>query len=190
MLQVYRQDSMRGFGIPAVISTSLIVPAASSCRLEPTGPGLRPGPGLAMWAGTTRPGARAYTTITLRGLRPNSPTGPAVRSAFLRVSGVTGQDPGPGLAPGRRPCRARHRPPAAVSADLNSPRPVQPDRRAQFVHSPKHVIFGTLPRFACPRTKSFWPKLPSWRAAVELPSSLQDASISFENKDLCRNTVT
>ena len=132
MLQVYWQDSLRGFGIPAVISSSRIVPAASSCRLEPTGPGLRPGPGLSMWAGTTRPKARAYTTITLRGHRPNSPTGPAVRCAFLRVSGVTGQDPGPGLAPGRRPCRARHRPPAA---DLNSPRPVRPDLQVAVLNS-------------------------------------------------------
>ena len=51
-------------------------------------------------------------------------TGPAVRCASLRVSGVAGPDLGPGLAPGSapvdpgpclapglRPCQARHRPP-------------------------------------------------------------------------------
>ena len=56
----------------------------------------------------------------LRGLRPTV-TGPVVRCALLRASGVAGHDPGPGLAPGPRPCRARHRPPRR---DLGSSPPL------------------------------------------------------------------
>ena len=45
VVMVHWQDSLLGFGImiPAVISTSRLVPAAGSCRLEPTVTAFGPG---------------------------------------------------------------------------------------------------------------------------------------------------
>ena len=98
VVMVYWQDSLRGFGIPAVISTSRLVTAASSCRLEPTVTAF--GPGRA-GTSTTRPGARAYTTITPLRLSRNTKS-PA--------QGPSSQSQG---QPKRR--RRRWRPKAALS---------------------------------------------------------------------------
>ena len=69
--------------------------------------------------------------------QPGRPTGPAVCSALLRVYGVAGPDPGPGLAPGLRPCRACSRaPPRAGHGPVGpGPGPPPPSRVPHAGHS-------------------------------------------------------
>ena len=74
---------------------------------------LGPGPGLAMRAGTTRPGARAYTTtgITLGG-RPGGPRAGGVAGPASARRGLSASGPGHGAAPAaqRLPPRIRDTP--------------------------------------------------------------------------------
>ena len=90
-------------------------PARAHSQLVPAGTyrdSLRPGPGLAMRAGTTRPGARAYTTIT--GKLCHGPTGSPAAGSFTGTSSEVSHVAVPARC-GRGPSAIAARPPAAAA---------------------------------------------------------------------------